>query len=183
MRDTKTEILHFWFTETEPQQWFQVSSAFDSQVRERFMVVYNMAREGLCDGWKTEPEGCLALCLVFDQFPHHIFRGKREAFDMADKSLSVAKYAVAKGFDQALPPLKRRFVYLPYEHSERLTDQDECVALFRAMKDDDPQGYEYALRHRDVIEKFGRFPHQNELLGRESTPVEEVFLADNPQGF
>ncbi|MCB1557180.1 MAG: DUF924 domain-containing protein, partial [Alphaproteobacteria bacterium] len=117
------------------------------------------------------------------QFPHHLFRGKRESLDMADRALSVAKYAVSKGFDQALPPLRRRFVYLPYEHSERLTDQDECVSLFAAMKDDDPQGYEYAVRHRTVIERYGRFPARNQLLGRAATPEEEAFLSENPRGF
>ncbi len=183
MRDTKSDVLHFWFKETLPQQWFQVSPLFDEQIKDRFFVVYKMVREGLCDLWKEDPEGCLALCLVCDQFPYHIFRDKREAFDLAPKALSVSKFAVSKGFDQALAPIKRRFLYLPYEHSELLSDQTEAVALFAAMKGDDPQGYEYARRHFDVIEKFGRFPHRNAILGRKTTPEEQAYLAENPQGF
>ncbi|MCB9988774.1 MAG: DUF924 domain-containing protein [Rhodospirillales bacterium] len=183
MRDTKSEVLHFWFKEIQPQQWYQVSDAFDREVRERFAVVYNMSKEGLCDGWKGDPDGCLALCLVLDQFPRLIYRDTPTAYDTDGKALLVAKYAVAKGFDHALPPMKRRFIYMPYRHSERLSDQIECVALFDSMKKDDPQGYEHAVRHRDVIERFDRFPHRNKIMGRENTPEEEAFMAENPQGF
>ena len=183
MRDTKEEILHFWFVESKPSQWFQKNDTYDNQIRDRFMVTYNMARDGLCDGWNTEADGCLALCLVLDQFPRNMFRGQPESFATDAKALLVAKYAIAKGLDQLLPAERRRFVYLPFEHSENLTDQKRCVALFETIKDKDPLGLDYALRHRAVIEKFGRFPHRNAILGRENTPEEEEYLAQPDAGF
>ncbi len=183
MRDTKMEIIYFWFDETEPRLWFQKSDDFDAQIRERFLTTYEMAREGLCDHWRQDAEGCLALCLVLDQFPRNMFRGDAQAFATDGQGLLVARYALAKGFDQVLAPIKRRFLYLPFEHSERLTDQKKSVALFEAMKDEDPLGHEYALRHLDVIERFGRFPHRNHILGRDNTAEEEEYLAQPGSGF
>ncbi len=179
MRDTKREIIRFWFEETEPQLWFQVSDSFDQQIRDRYLVSYNMAVDGLCDAWTADADGCLALCILLDQFPRNMFRGTARAFATDEKALITAKLAVSKGFDKLLPPIKRRFLYLPYEHSEELRDQTKCVELFEAMKADDPLGHEYAVRHKEVIEKFGRFPHRNEALGRDSTPEEEAYLKEN----
>lgn len=176
MRDSRHEILHFWFNETEPPLWFQTNPAFDKQVYDRFYVAYTMARDGLCDPWKNNAEGCLALCLLLDQFPRNMFRGRKEAFATDSRALVTAKYAVAKGFDQVLPALKRRFIYLPYEHSENLNDQKKSVELFGRMKKADPLGYEYAVRHLKIIEQFGRFPFRNEVLGRENTPEENEHL-------
>ena len=183
MRDTRQEILHFWFDETKPQQWFQSSSDFDSLVRDRFMLTYDMARDGLCDGWQRDAQGCLALCLVLDQFPRNMFRDDLRAFSTDDKARSIAGYAISKGFDQVLPPVRRRFVYLPYEHSEDIIHQRKAVALFETMKKEDPLGYEYAVRHHNVIKKFGRFPHRNTILGRKNTPEEEEYLARPDAGF
>ncbi len=183
MRDSKTEILLFWFEETEPKQWFQKNEDFDAHIRGRFLNIYKMARDGLCDGWVADAEGCLALCILLDQFPRNMFRGLSEAFATDAKALLVAKHAVAKGFDQMLPALQRRFLYLPYEHSEDLNDQRKCVVLFERLKDTDPTGYDYAVRHLRVIEQFGRFPHRNIALGRESTAEEETYLASGTSGF
>lgn len=183
MRDTKEEILHFWFEETAPSQWFQKNEVFDGQITDRFLVSYEMAANGLCDGWSSEPDGCLALCLLLDQFPRNMFRGLPRAFATDKKALLVAKYAISKKFDQLLPPIQRRFIYLPYEHSEKLSDQEKAVALFAAMKEHDPMGYDYAVRHYEVIERFGRFPHRNKVLGRENTPEEEEYLAQDGAGF
>lgn len=183
MRDTKQEIIHFWFEETEPQLWFQKNDDFDAMIRERFEVTYEMARDGLCNPWSDDAEGALALCIVLDQFPRNMFRGTAAAFATDEQALLVAKRAISKGFDQVLTPMKRRFLYLPFEHSENLTDQKRSVELFEAMKEDDPLGYEYAVRHLEVIEQFGRFPHRNRALGRENTPEEEVYLADPDAGF
>ena len=183
MRDTKQEILHFWFRETEPQQWFQKNPDFDNEIRDRFLVTYEMARDGLCDAWRGDAEGCLALCILLDQFPRNMFRGHADAFATDEKALLIAKYAVSKGFDQVLSVIKRRFVYLPYEHSEAIEDQKKSVALFETMKKDDPLGYDYALRHLAVIEKFSRFPHRNAVLGRDNTPEEEEYLAKPGAGF
>lgn len=177
MRDCRHDVLHFWFEETEPALWFQVSGDFDAQVRERFYIPYTMARDGLCDAWKNNAEGCLALCLLLNQFPRNMFRDTKEAFATDRQALLVAKYAVAKGFDQVLPALKRRFIYLPYQHSEHVSDQKKSVELFGRMRKADPLGYEYAMRHLKIIEEFGRFPFRNALLGRENTPEEAEHLA------
>jgi len=179
MRDIKQEVLLFWFSEASPAQWFQKNDEFDALIRDRFQITYEMARDGLCKPWAQDADGCLALCLVLDQFPRNMFRGRPEAFATDEQALLVAKQAVHKGFDQVLKPLKRRFIYLPYEHSENLNDQKKSLELFGRMKDDDPLGYEYALRHKDVIEKFGRFPHRNAILGRESTEEELAYLREN----
>lgn len=183
MRDTKQDVLHFWFDETQPAQWFQKNDDFDRLIRDRFLMIVTMARDGLCDQWTEQADGALALCIILDQFPRNIFRESAEAFASDDKALRVAKIALAKGFDQILPPLKRRFLYLPFEHAESLDEQKKSVALFANMKDDDPVGYEYALRHMDVIERFGRFPHRNAALGRPDTPEETLYLSQPGAGF
>ncbi len=178
MRDSKAEILHFWFDETEPRQWFQKNDSFDEAIAGRFMNIYRLARDGVCDAWRQDANGCLALCIVLDQFPRNMFRDSPEAFATDDKALLVAKHAVAKGYDLTLPVTRRRFVYMPYEHSENLPDQKKSVELFARLKDEDPLGYDYALRHCGLIERYGRFPQRNAVLGRESTPEELAYLAD-----
>lgn len=183
MRDSKREVLHFWFKETQPQQWFQKNEQFDEQIKERFLSVYELARSGLCDSWKDSAEGCLALCIVLDQFPRNMFRNTPDMFATDMKALLVAKHAIASGYDQLLKPEERRFIYLPFEHSENLNDQKKAVSLFEVMKKEDPMGYDYALRHLEVIEKYGRFPHRNEILGRDSSPEEEEYLAQSGAGF
>jgi uncharacterized protein (DUF924 family) len=183
MRDMRTDILTFWFEETAPQLWFQVNETFDEQVRERFADSYDLARLGGCDHWKSDPDGCLALCLLYDQFPRNMFRGTARMYESDRQAIVVAKFAISKGFDQVIQPARRRFVYLPFEHSEQLADQKKSVALFEKLKDEDPVSYEYALKHHKVIEHFGRFPHRNALLGRVSTPEETAFLNENPRGF
>ncbi|MCB1783267.1 MAG: DUF924 domain-containing protein [Alphaproteobacteria bacterium] len=183
MRDTKREVLAFWFEETAPAQWFQKNDAFDEEIRERFFVTYEMAASGLCEEWRKDSDGALALCLVLDQFPRNMFRNSPRAFDTDAAALLISKEAIHKGFDQILQPIRRRFLYLPFEHSENLQDQNRSVELFGTMKDTDPLGYEYAIRHLRVIEKFGRFPHRNAVLGRANTPEEDEYLATPGAGF
>lgn len=183
MKDVQTAVLDFWFEETQAPQWFQVNPDFDQSVRDKFMDAYEKASMGIFDDWKNASDGCLALCLLLDQFPRNMFRGTAKAFATDSRALVISKYAIAKGFDQVLSPIKRRFLYLPFEHSENLNDQRKCVDLFEAMKKDDPLGHDYALRHLRVIEQFGRFPHRNVILGRMSTPDEEQYLAQKPAGF
>ncbi len=183
MRDTRHEILSFWFDELSPQQWFQSNPELDDQIRERFFITYEMARDGLCDHWISDVDGALALCILLDQFPRHFFRGKPEAFATDSNALLVVKQAIRNGFDQVLEPVKRGFLYVPFQHSENMSDQNRSVELMEAMKEDNPAGYDYALRHRIVIEKYGRFPHRNEILGRQNTPDEEEYLAKPGAGF
>lgn len=182
MRDTKHEIIHFWFVETEPALWFQKSDAFDAEVKLRFGPTHEMAREGLCDTWMTDAEGCLALVIVLDQFPRHIYRDLPESFAADAKALITAKYAISKGYDQILDPVKRGFLYLPFQHSEDLREQKRSVELYSKMQEENPTGYRYAVRHMEVIEKFGRFPHRNYILGRECTPEELEYLDGSKGG-
>ncbi len=183
MRDTKQEILKFWFEETAPQQWFQKNESFDTEITERFHITYDMARKDLCADWTRDADGVLALCLVLDQFPRNMFRGSPKSYESDSKIVLIVKEALHKGFDQVLTPVKRRFIYMPFMHSEDLNEQKRSVSLFEAMKDDDPLSYEYALKHMDVIEKFGRFPHRNDVLGRESSEEEMDYLALPGAGF
>lgn len=183
MRDTKQEVLSFWFEETMPQQWFQKNDSFDAEITERFMVTYDMAKKDLCADWTKNADGVLALTLVLDQFPRNMFRDSPKAFETDDKILLIIKEALNKGFDSILSPVKRRFMYMPFMHSEKLKDQKKSVSLFERMKNDDPMSYEYALKHYEVIEKFGRFPHRNKVLGRESTDEELNYLSLPGAGF
>ena len=183
MIDAKQDILSFWFEKTQPAQWFQVNPEFDESIRLRYHDQYEKASMGIFDDWKNDPDGCLALCILLDQFPRNMFRGSPKAYATDSKAIVFSKYAVSKGFDQVLSGVKRRFLYLPFEHSENLNDQRKCVELFEKTKKDDPLGYDYALRHLKVIEQFGRFPHRNAVLGRTNTPEEEVYLAQSGSGF
>ena len=176
MRDTKQEIIHFWFEETAPQLWFQISEEFDNTIKDCFSVTYDMAKEGLSNNWNDEAEGALALCIVLDQFPRHMFRGNKRAYESDAKALTLVKQAIQRGFDQVLEPVKRGFLYLPFQHAEDLHDQERSVELYTRMKDVNEAGYMYALRHHDAIKRFGRFPHRNAILGRESTPEELEFI-------
>jgi uncharacterized protein (DUF924 family) len=176
MRDTKMEIVHFWFEETEPQLWFQTHEDFDARVRERFAVTYDMAKEGLCNSWSSDAEGCLALCLVLDQFPRRLYRGQAAAFATDEKALLVAKQAIHKGFDQVFTHEKRFFLYMPFEHSENISDQKRNLDLFKSMEKQNPLAYAVARQRYDIIEKFGRFPDRNAILGRASTDEERAWL-------
>lgn len=183
MRDTKSEILKFWFEETKPAQWFQKNEDFDNEIRTRFLGDYEMAIKGIYDGWQDDATGSLALIIMLDQFPRNMFRGTARMFASDDKALTCAKYAVDKKQDTLLPPEQRGFIYLPYEHSENLEDQETSVALFKTIKEEQPVYYDYALRHLDVIKEFGRFPHRNEVLERQNTKAEEDYLAKPDSGF
>lgn len=183
MRDTKQEVISFWFEETMPQQWFQKNDVFDQEIKERFLVTYEMARKDLCNDWARDADGVLALCLVLDQFPRNIFRGSAKAFETDKKILLIVKETLHKGYDALLNPVKRKFMYMPFMHSEDISDQKKSVSLFEMMKGDDPLSYDYAVKHLEVIEKFGRFPHRNEVLGRQSTEEELKYLQLPGAGF
>lgn len=183
MKDLQKDILDFWFVETQPQQWFQVSEDFDQRIKERFEESYDMAAGGQFDDWQNSADGALALCILLDQMPRNMFRGTPKAFATDKKALVVSKYAISKGLDQVLSSQKKRFLYLPFEHSENMNDQRRSVELFEKTREDDPLGYDYALRHLKVIEEYGRFPHRNKILERENTPEEEAYLAQPGAGF
>ena len=181
-------VLNFWFGDpTSPESsytqrrklWFIKSEETDETIRQEFMPLYAQAATGELDSWDTEPRSCLALLLILDQFPRNLFRDTPRAFATDEKALAIAKRAVDRGFDKKLTLVQRLFMYLPLEHSENLEDQHRSVALVKTLKDEDAaleDAYDYALRHRDVIQRFGRFPHRNAILGRESTAEEQDFL-------
>lgn len=183
MKDFRAEILDFWFVETAPAQWFQKNPEFDASIRARFEKLYRDALAGLYDHWKQDADGCLALCILLDQFPRNMYRGDAKSFEADGKALEIARHAVQAGLDQVITPARRRFIYLPFEHSENLSDQRQSLALFATLQDEDPLGYEYALRHYNVIEAYGRFPHRNQILGRENAPDETEYLARPDSGF
>ena len=183
MTDAQSDILKFWFEETVPEQWFQKSSEFDRDITDRFSDHYQSAMAGNYDEWMETAKGCLALVILLDQFPRNMFRDKPEMFASDDKALKIAKYAVAQKFDEHLSLHEKVFLYLPYEHSENLEDQKTSLSLFKETKGEDPTFYDYAQKHYDVIEQFGRFPHRNDILNRDSTGEEKEYLAQPGSGF
>jgi uncharacterized protein (DUF924 family) len=173
-----SEVVAFW-REAGAAKWFAKDDAFDAAIRERFEALHLAAARGELAEWSEKSEGALALLLLLDQFPRNLFRGSAHAFATDPLALSLARAAIAAGHDAAAPADLRVFFYLPFEHSEALADQDHCVALCQAL--DAETGSEWAKwakLHRDIIVRFGRFPHRNAMLGRESTEEELVFLAD-----
>lgn len=176
------EVLRFWFEECRPEQWFEADPAFDAAVRARFAALWRRGAAGELAGWRETPEGALALVIVLDQFPRNIFRGTPKAYASDPLARAVADDAVARGFDLALGEKGRKFLYLPFEHSEDLADQRRSVALV-AERCADPESLDYARRHLEIIERFGRFPHRNAILGRPSTPEEETFLREPDSSF
>ena len=180
---TPKAVLDFWFKETPPEQHFKVDPAFDDVVRERFEETWNAARNGDLKNWETNKEGALALIIVLDQFPRNMFRGRGEAFSTDAMALKIAETALARGFDLEATAIVRNFLYLPFMHSESLADQEKCVRLIRERLGETHSSYPFALRHRDAVARFGRFPARNEALGRETTRDEAEFLSKNPFGF
>ncbi len=184
-------VLDFWFLppgrEAFRPEWFRKDPAFDATIRERFGEDVEAALAESRDGWDSGADGCLALVLLLDQFTRNIFRDTPRAFAGDARALALAGAAIADGRDRALPPLRRWFLYLPYMHAESLADQERSVALFRALREAGGAAFDspldYAVRHRDVIARFGRFPHRNAILGRESTKDEVDFLRQPGSAF
>jgi uncharacterized protein (DUF924 family) len=167
------DIVSFW-GDAGPEKWFDQDEGFDQAIRLRFLQTYEAAASGELAAWEESVEGALALVLLFDQFPRNMFRGNARAFATDALARAVADRALARGFDQATDLAMRQFFYLPFMHSEALIDQDRCVRLYEALGD--AEQLRYAREHRDVLQRFGRFPHRNPALGREMTPAEQAFL-------
>lgn len=178
-------ILEFWFGHfDEPGYgkpkavWFSKKPEFDQELASRFLQDYQKAAAGYLDDWLDLPQSCLALILLLDQFPRNMFRGTPQAFATDWEALSAAHHAVAQGYDRELLPVQRWFIYLPFEHSENLEHQRRCVQLFQQLSHDPESAAAIAsaFRHQEIIERFGRFPHRNSILGRTSTAEEKEFL-------
>ncbi len=174
-RITPQHILDFWYSKEMQGRWFSSTPALDDNIRSQFESLWRKAAAGEIDGWKETPGGCLALAIVLDQFPLNMFRGKAESFKTEQQAVETAKHAIDKGFDQRLPSEHLAFLYMPLMHSENLADQDLSVRLFAAAKLE--SNLRFAQHHRELIRKYGRFPHRNRILGRQSTPEEIEYLA------
>ncbi len=179
MPATPQDVIGYW-RNAGPARWFSAKPAFDEALRLRFEPTHHAAARGNYDAWANEAEGALGLILLLDQIPRNLYRGSAHAFATDPKARALARAAIARGFDQATEPLLRPFFYLPFEHSEDLADQDESVALCQRLADEtgDAETLKWAKIHRDIIARFGRFPHRNAALGRETTPQEQAFLDD-----
>ena len=191
-RKEATALIDFWFgpprSPTRFQQrdvWFKVDRAFDAQCRDQFGPPRERAAAGDCADWALEAEPCLALILLLDQLPRNLFRGSAKAFATDPLAREAARAALGRGFDRSLPATWRQFIYLPFEHSEDLADQELSVKLATQLARDPAfaQTLDYAQRHHVIIARFGRFPHRNAALGRQSTPEEEAFLKEPGSSF
>lgn len=168
-------ILRFWFEEVSPEEQFNATPELDALCRERYLDLWEEARHGACDGWRTAASPCLALIVLLDQLPRNMFRNDARAFASDARARAVAKVAIERGFDMATDFPKRRFFYLPLMHSESLADQEHCIGR-TLLSGDGPDGLLHARAHRLVIRRFGRFPYRNAALGRTTTPAEQAFL-------
>lgn len=177
---TPDDVLHFWYSDAARAKWFVKDEAFDAEIRRRFAVLYEHVRDGAHADWKDSPRGLLALVVVLDQFPRNMFRGSAQAFASDDLALTLAELGIAKGFNVRLSPEERMFLYMPLQHAEKIDVQEQAVARFAELELDDT--LDFAKQHRDIILRFGRFPHRNAVLGREST-VEETEFLKNHAGF
>ena len=175
------QIISFWFEEIESAMWWKKDDAFDSLLIERFSNIHARASRCELHGWRLKPEGRLAEIIVLDQFSRNMFRGSALAFATDTMSLTLSQEAVACGADQALSPVQKSFLYMPFMHSESLEIHQIAVELFRKNGIQSNLDFEYS--HKNIIEKFGRYPHRNKILGRVSTAEELEFLGQPGSSF
>jgi uncharacterized protein (DUF924 family) len=181
------EILDFWFgARGSPERgtvravWFRKDPGFDEEIRKRFVSLHAQAARGELDEWHDKPESLLALVIVLDQFSRNLYRDDPRGWSQDERALAFAKLALARGNDARIGPIERLFLYMPFEHSEDLEDQERAVLLMASLEAfGETRGFtQWAEKHRDVVKRFGRFPHRNEALGRVSTPEELEFLKE-----
>lgn len=200
MENVKDDLLEFWFgvepddaavAENQAELWWGHRAETDELLQVRFGAAASAAAAGVLDHWTGSPRGRLALILLLDQLPRAIHRATPAAFAQDARAREIAEQGLESGADRLLRPIERLFFYLPFEHSEDLADQDRSVELYRGLVTAAPAAhretfssfFDYAVKHRDVIRKFGRFPHRNLILGRESTPEEKTFLEQPGSAF
>ena len=176
-----SSVIEFWFEDIDPRQWWVKDEAFDRAVTQRFAGLLDAAVQGELHEWRDAPLGRLAEIIVLDQFSRNIFRGKPEAFANDPMSLALSQEAIRAGDDMALEPGKRLFLYMPFMHSESRLIHEEAVELFNGLGLASNLGYE--LRHKAIIDRFGRYPHRNVILGRQSTEEELEFLKNPGSSF
>jgi len=181
IRVTSQDILHFWFTDLTPEQWFMGGDDLDADIRQRFASVHKQAAAGALSEWRKTPEGRLAEVIVLDQFSRNMFRNTPEAFAYDALALTLAQEAVKVGDDQKLSLTQRSFLYMPYMHSESKDVHEVAVKLFNVKGLEGNLAYEY--KHKVIIDRFGRYPHRNRILGRVSTLEEIEFLKGPDSSF
>jgi uncharacterized protein (DUF924 family) len=174
-------ILSFWFEEIRPAQWWEKSATFDALIRDRFGALHEAATRCELFGWRASPQGRLAEVIVLDQFSRNLHRDDPRAFAADPLALALAQTAIANGADRALPPERRAFLYMPFMHSESAVIHAVALGLFAALGMDDSLSSE--IRHKAIIDRFGRYPHRNAILGRSSTPEEAAFLREPGSSF
>ena len=172
------DVLTFWFA--DPGRWWKKDPAFDDEIRDRFLELHEAVRRGEREDWRATPHGALAYVIVLDQFSRNLFRGSARSFEGDPQALAAARDALDRGFDRGLSTDERMFVCMPFMHSEDIADQDRCVALFASGP---LESLSYAEKHRDIVRRFGRFPHRNAALGRPSTAEEAEFLKEPGSSF
>ena len=183
MSDAETaraaDVVSFW-REAGPEAWFKKDDAFDAEIRRRFLAAHEAAAAGKLSDWEHSAEGALALLILLDQFPRNMFRGSARMFATDPMARAIAAGSIVRGHDAQTDKMMRGFFYLPFEHSEDMADQERGVAFFKAI--DDADGLKWAEVHADIIRRFGRFPHRNAVLGRDTTPEEQKFLDEGGFG-
>ena len=177
MSDWRADILKFWFGLSH-DDWWGGSAELDQRIKQRWLKLWAEKRQLPVDAFLTDPLTALAGVILFDQFPRNMFRGHADAYSTDQLALGIAKAAIKEGFDKDLAGEERKFLYMPFQHSENLDDQNRAVLLFTELRDDEQ--LKYAKHHRDIIERFGRFPHRNAILGRVSRADEVAAGADKP---
>ncbi|MBK8259169.1 MAG: DUF924 domain-containing protein [Polyangiaceae bacterium] len=200
MNNDVERVLTFWFGTLDAQgratpevrtRWFKKDTAFDQEIRDQFLSFYHQATQGQLSNWLTTQRGRLALIIVLDQFSRNMFRGTPQMYTADAQAVSTANTAFECGDESVCAFAERGFLYLPLMHSELLVDQQQCIERFMAFREELPddqksavdQNIDYAIRHRDIVARFGRFPHRNEIVGRESTPEEVEFLKEPGSSF
>lgn len=190
MKSLAPEVLRFWFGDGADRgkvhkRWFEKDAAFDAQVAKRYQKLHQEMRDGGHRDWLDEAHDCLARIIVLDQFPRHIYRSSALAFSTDALALEAAKHLVGQGWDRGLRPVERMFAYLPFEHSESLADQERACELCSALNafPETADTHRWALAHRDIVRRFGRFPHRNAAVGRPSTREEIEFLKQPGSSF
>lgn len=176
-----TRVLTYWFETLSPAQWWQKSDVIDADIRKNFLTLHEQAIRGELATWRSTPEGALAEVIVLDQFSRNIYRDTPDAFASDPLALALAQTAIERNQHTALTQGQRYFLYMPYMHSESALIHEQAVKLFEAL--DDTSGLEFELKHKAIIDRFGRYPHRNAILGRTSTPEETIFLQEPGSSF
>lgn len=171
---TPESIIEYWYSDRIKSQWFNSTKELDQEIKENFEDIWKEAIRGEYNHWNENPKGCLALAIIFDQFPLNMFRGEVKSFSTEGLAIKVAKNAIEKGFDQAIKKEQVSFLYMPLMHSENNEDQNISVSLFEKAGLID--NMKFAKHHRDIVLQFGRFPHRNKILNRQSSEAELEYL-------